>query len=91
MLISLVFKNGQLDKLPASNNFSSMAIGFTTIQSSLKIFGAERIVFWREVSGGASRNGACLRRLCTAARICLPMHGVPYTAPVPTANGWPVR
>merc|ERR1711865_469754 len=55
LLISVVFHNSDLRKLPATNNFTSMAIGFTTIQSSLRLFGGERVVFWREVSSGSSR------------------------------------
>jgi ABC-type multidrug transport system ATPase subunit len=56
LLIGVVFKNADLTKLAATNNFTSMAVGFTTIQSSLRLFGAERVVFWREVSAGASRS-----------------------------------
>lgn len=55
LLIGVVFRNSELQKLPATNNFTSMAIGFTTIQSSLRLFGGERVVFWREVSSGSSR------------------------------------
>ena len=55
LLIGAVFKNTAINKLPASNNFTSMAVGFTTIQSSLRLFGNERVVFWREASSGASR------------------------------------
>ena len=56
LLIGMVFKNTDIQKLPASNNFTSMAVGFTTIQSSLRLFGGERVVFWREAASGASRT-----------------------------------
>jgi hypothetical protein len=55
-LIGIVFKNTNIQQLSASNNFTSMAVGFTTIQSSLRLFGNERVVFWREASAGASRT-----------------------------------
>lgn len=52
----MVFHNTDIQQLSASNNFTSMAVGFTTIQSSLKLFGNERVVFWREASAGSSRT-----------------------------------
>jgi ABC-type multidrug transport system ATPase subunit len=55
LLIGVVFHNTNIQQLSASNNFTSMAVGFTTIQSSLRLFGNERVVFWREAASGASR------------------------------------
>eukprot|EP01050_Picozoa_sp_SAG11_P015625 SAG11_NODE_2047_length_3884_cov_1.573844_7_plen_342_part_00 len=45
-------KNTELKQLPISGALSGLAIGLTTIISSTRCFGAERIVFWRESSSG---------------------------------------
>ena len=72
LLIGVVFHNTNIQQLSASNNFTSMAVGFTTIQSSLKLFGNERVVFWREASAGSSRTAYFLgKNLCDLPRLLL--------------------
>eukprot|EP01047_Picozoa_sp_COSAG01_P043412 COSAG01_NODE_3852_length_5629_cov_3.080108_8_plen_91_part_00 len=48
-------KNSELKGMPVLCALSGLAIGLTTIISSTRCFGAERIVFWRESSSGLNR------------------------------------
>jgi hypothetical protein len=45
----------QLAQLPVSGALTSLAIGLTTIISSTRCFGNERVVFWRESASGLNR------------------------------------
>lgn len=54
-LLGMSQRNTELTQLPVSGALSGMAIGLTTIISSTRCFGNERIVFWRETSSGSNR------------------------------------
>ena len=45
----------ELAGLPITSALSGLAIGLTTIISSTRCFGSERIVFWRESASGLDR------------------------------------
>ena len=50
----------QLAQLPISGALTSLAIGLTTIISSTRCFGNERVVFWREAASGLNRGASFL-------------------------------
>ena len=54
-LLGLSQRNTELKQLPISGALSGLAIGLTTIISSTRCFGNERIVFWREAAAGMSK------------------------------------
>jgi ABC-type multidrug transport system ATPase subunit len=54
-LLGLAQRNTELTQLPISGALSGLGIGLTTIISSTRCFGDERIVFWREAASGLSR------------------------------------
>lgn len=54
-LLGMSQRNTELTQLPVSGALSGMAIGLTTIISSTRCFGSERIVFWREAASGTNR------------------------------------
>jgi hypothetical protein len=54
-LLGMAQHNSELAQLPVSGALTSLAIGLTTIISSTRCFGNERVVFWRESASGLNR------------------------------------
>ena len=54
-LFGMSQRNADLAGLPITSALSGLAIGLTTIISSTRCFGSERIVFWRESASGLNR------------------------------------
>ena len=54
-MLGMAQRNTELKQLPISGALSGLGIGLTTIISSTRCFGNERIVFWREAAAGLSR------------------------------------
>lgn len=54
-LLGMSQHNSELAQLPVSGALTSLAIGLTTIISSTRCFGNERVVFWRESASGLNR------------------------------------
>lgn len=50
-LLGQLYNDVQINQVTNNNFLTSLAIGLTSVQSSLACFAAERPVFWREVRG----------------------------------------
>ena len=53
--LGLAQKNTALLQLPMSSALPAIAVGLTTIISSTRNFGNERVVYWREAASGLNR------------------------------------
>ncbi|KAK3287112.1 hypothetical protein CYMTET_5364 [Cymbomonas tetramitiformis] len=56
MVVGLLYSNVEFHKLQEMNFMYTFALGLTIGMSSLRVFGAERVVFWREAAPGAGMN-----------------------------------
>ncbi|KAK3286233.1 hypothetical protein CYMTET_6201 [Cymbomonas tetramitiformis] len=56
IVVGALYSNVEFKKLQEMNFIYTFALGLTIGMSSLRVFGAERVVFWREAAPGAGMN-----------------------------------
>jgi hypothetical protein len=86
-MLGAVFSSGSYQDLTMRFLLSSLALGLTGTQAAMRVFGAERAVFWRESASGISVSAyflgkmtAFLVRMLTAPLFFLLLY-YPLTAP----------
>jgi ABC-type multidrug transport system ATPase subunit len=55
MLVGLLFQDVDVDEIPQPNFLLAFVLGLASIHYSLRLFGAEQSVYWREASSGLNR------------------------------------
>jgi hypothetical protein len=91
-MLGQIYSDVQLTQVPTNNFLTTLAVGLTSVQSSLACFGAERAVHWREASRGVSKSAYFLAKnisqvpyILLAPMIYLSLY---YTFTAPRATFW---
>jgi ABC-type multidrug transport system ATPase subunit len=55
MLVGLLFQDVEVDELPQPNFLLAFVLGLASMHYSLRLFGSDQAIYWREASSGLNR------------------------------------